>query len=39
MPRNQNYRKQVTADRKEEKGIIRDSKEEEPPGAKLKEKG
>jgi hypothetical protein len=37
MPGNQNYRKQITADRKEEKGIIRDRNQNEPEQTKLKE--
>ena len=39
MPGNQKHREQITTDRQEEKRIIRDSKEEEPEDAKLKEKG
>jgi hypothetical protein len=38
MPGNQNYHKQITADGKEEKGIIRNSNQDEPEQTKLKEK-
>jgi hypothetical protein len=38
MPSNQNYRKQITADRKEEEGIVRNSNQDESEQTKLKEK-
>ena len=38
MPGSQEHHEQITTDRKEEKGIIGDSEEEEPEHAKLQEK-
>jgi len=39
IPGNQNHHEQIATDRKKEKGIIRDGKEEEPQRTELKEKG